>query len=162
MGKNTGRNFALGAVIAGAAGYLAGILTAPKSGKETRKDIQTTALKAKREAENKLKELHAELDKLISLGKAKAKTAKTTGKKDLDAAIKKAQAAKDKAREMLSAIHEGDADDEDLKSAINDVKSSIDHLGKFLKKNAEAKKKAWSQGTWPDARKHLREWLLGP
>jgi gas vesicle protein len=140
MAKNTGRNWAVGALVAGVAGYVAGILTAPKSGKETRKDIQSAALKAKREAEAKLKTLHAELDDLIAEGKQKATSAKATGKKELDTALKAAQAAKKKAREMLSAIHEGDADDEDLQAAITEVKSSIKHLGAFLKKNAEDKK----------------------
>lgn len=135
MSKNNGRGLALGALIAGAVGYVAGILTAPKAGKETRQDIQNAAIKAKKEAETKLKGLHAELDTLINEGKKKATSAKATSKKELDAALKNAQKAKVKAREMLSAIHEGDAADEDLKLAIDDVKSSIDHLSKFLKKS---------------------------
>ena len=40
------RNFALGTAVAAAVGYLAGVLSAPKSGKETRKDIARTASKA--------------------------------------------------------------------------------------------------------------------
>ena len=59
MAKNTGK-WAAGAVVAGVAGYVAGILTAPKSGKETREDIKHAATKAKTEAEKKLKELHSD------------------------------------------------------------------------------------------------------
>lgn len=142
MAKQTGRNWAIPALVVGAAGFVAGILTAPKSGKETRKDIQATAAKAKRDAEAKLKALHAELDGLIAQGKAKATNAKATTKKELDAALATANVAKKKAREMLSAVHEGDAADEDLQAAIKEVKSSIKHLGMFLKKDGQAPKKA--------------------
>ena len=59
--KNSGKKIAIGTIVAGAVGYVAGILTAPKSGKETRKDIGDAAVKAKNEAERKLKKMHSEL-----------------------------------------------------------------------------------------------------
>ena len=52
------KKFAIGTVIAAAAGYVAGLLTAPKSGKETREDIKNTAVKTYKVAEKELKELH--------------------------------------------------------------------------------------------------------
>jgi gas vesicle protein len=45
--------FAIGALLGAAAGFVAGILTAPKSGKETREDIKDTAVKAKNTAVEK-------------------------------------------------------------------------------------------------------------
>lgn len=42
--------FALGALIGVAAGFVAGILTAPKSGKETRQDIKQKVTDTKEEA----------------------------------------------------------------------------------------------------------------
>ncbi len=138
MAKN-GKKWALAAVVAGAAGYVAGILTAPKSGKETRKDIKDAAVKAKSEAERVLKELHSDLDALIVKGKARAKTLGATAQKELLKLLDNANSAKEKARTILSALHEGDAaDDKDLQGAINDAKSSIDNLKKYLKKNGEA------------------------
>ena len=47
----TGRKLAVGTLIGAGIGYLAGILTAPKSGRETRQDIKDATLKAKTEAE---------------------------------------------------------------------------------------------------------------
>jgi gas vesicle protein len=135
--KNRGRNLALGTILVGLAGYVVGILTAPKSGKETRRDIQRKAAQAKSQAEKKLKSMHSELSELIAAGKKKAKDAKATVKDDLNDALAKAQAAKDKAREMLSAIHEGDADDEDLKQAIKDISEAVQHLKKFITKDAK-------------------------
>jgi len=138
MGKQ-GRNVAIGTLLAAGAGYVAGILTAPKSGKETRKDIQRTALKKKAEAEKTLKNLHSELTELIHHGKAMAKDVKDTAKNELVEALGKAQSAKEKAREILSAVHEGDADDKDLQKAVAEAKSAADHLKKYVKKtNAKA------------------------
>lgn len=128
------RKIAVGAAVAAVAGYVAGILTAPKSGKETRKDIQSAAVKAKTETEKKLKEMHSELSRLITQGKTKAGKAKTATKTQLDKALKAGQTAKDKVREVLSAIHEGDAEDDDLKSAVKEAKQAITDLKVYIKK----------------------------
>ena len=45
--------FAIGAIIGTAAGLIAGLLTAPKSGKETRADIKQKAVDLKENAEQK-------------------------------------------------------------------------------------------------------------
>lgn len=134
-----GRNVALGTVIAAGLGYAAGILTAPKSGRETRKGIQNAAIKAKTEAEKTLKGLHSELGDLIDNGKHKAKNLKDAAKTELVEALAKAQFTKEKAREVLSALHEGDADDKDLKKAITEVKKAIEHLKKYAGKEIKAK-----------------------
>ena len=128
------RRVALGTLVAAAAGYVAGVLTAPKSGKETRKDIQNTAIKAKKEAEKNLKQVHSELTGLITSGKTKAKTAKASAKNELEEALSKAQFAKDKVRVILSAVHEGDADDKDLKRALTEAKKAIQHLKIYIGK----------------------------
>lgn len=134
------RNVAIGTAVAAAAGYVTGILTAPKSGKETRKDIQNAAAKAKHDAEVQLKKLHSELNDLIATGKSKVQGAKKTAQKDFSAALSRAETAKEKARELLSALHEGDADDKDLKKAIDEVKKATDHLKKYLAKSAKESK----------------------
>jgi gas vesicle protein len=132
--KVSGKNIALTTLAAAAAGYLAGILTAPKSGKETRKDIKDVTVKGYTEAENQLKKLHTELNQ--ALEDAKKKVATLTGKtqEELEAAMNSAKQGKDKAREILSAIHEGEAQDKDLAKAVKDVRASLDHLKKYLAK----------------------------
>jgi gas vesicle protein len=127
-------NMAVGAVLLAGIGYMAGVLTAPKSGKETRKDIQRAALRAKSEAELRLKELNVELGDLIEQGKHKAKDVKESAKGEYVDMLGHAQFARQKARELLSALHEGDAEDKDLKRAINEVNKAIDHLKTYLKK----------------------------
>ena len=128
------KRFALGAALAAAAGYAAGILTAPKSGKETRADLKHAASTAAGEAEARLKNLHTELSQLMD--QSKVVGSKLSGKAktqydDLQAASK---TAKQKAREVLSALHEGDAEDKDLQKAIKESTKAIDHLKAYLKK----------------------------
>jgi len=135
--KNSGKKIAIGTVIAGAVGYVAGILTAPKSGKETRKDIGDKAVKAKNEAEKKLKSLHSELSGLLNQSKQQVTKLTAEAKKDLGTAIDKAQVAKEKARQILSGLHEGDADDKDLQKAIKEADQAISHLKTFLSKSTK-------------------------
>lgn len=131
MEKNTKR-FAIGAAIAAGVGYLAGILTAPKSGQETRKDVKDAASKAKREAEKELKKLHSEITTDINKAKKLALDFSKEHKSDLDKIVSRAVTAKEKARDMLSAIHDGGAEDKDLKAAIKEATEAIDHLKKYL------------------------------
>jgi gas vesicle protein len=132
MSKNGGK-WAVGALIAGGVGYLAGILTAPKSGRETRADIKNAAIKARTEAEKQLKSLHSELSVLLTQASKKAASLTKKGKEEAAVLISKGQNAKDKARDLLSAIHEGDANDPDLKAAIKEVSDAIKHLKAYFK-----------------------------
>ncbi len=140
MGKGT--KFAVGTAIAAGVGYVVGVLTAPKSGKETRKDIQDKAIKAKTESEKKLKELNNELNKLITTAKTKAKSAQAGAKTELHKALESAVGAKEKAREVISAFHEGESEDKDLQKAVTDVNKAITHLKSYLEKHAQEIKKA--------------------
>ena len=137
MGK--GKNFALGAAIAGIVGYAAGILTAPKSGKETRKDIKDTAVKAKREAEKKLKQLHSQLEDLLKQGKEASSKLSDQAKAEWNKLADAAVASRDKVRAVLTSIHEGGTDDKDLQKAIKDASSAVENLKSYLAKNVKAK-----------------------
>lgn len=140
MASNKGRNFAVGALIAGAAGYIAGILTAPKSGKETRKDIHEKAVKTKRDAEMQLKALHSKIEDLIDEGKKQADKMNAKTHEEWDKAVTAALKAKEAVREVLSALHEGGADDKDLDKAIKEATKAVDHLKSYVQKNVDAKK----------------------
>lgn len=132
--KDAFKKLAIGSTIAAAAGYVAGVLTAPKSGKATRADIKDAADKGLAQAEKDLKKLHTELVKVIADAKTASEKLNGKTKKDFDSLVEKAKDTKEKAREMLSALHEGDAEDKDLKRAIKDATDAIDHLKDFLKK----------------------------
>ena len=132
--NNTGKKIAIGAAVAGVAGFLAGILTAPKSGKETRQDIKKTANNVKREAEKKLKELSAELTDLISKGQKLAKEQGGKAKAGLDVALVRAQEAQQKVKVVISAQKSGETDEPELKKAIAEAKKARDELVKYYKK----------------------------
>lgn len=132
--SNTTRKVAAGAVVAGVVGYVAGILTAPKSGKETRKDIKDTAVKGWAEAEKQLKNLYTELAKKVDELKVIANDLSGKAKDEANDLMSKARDAKEKVREVLSAIHEGDADDADLQKAVKEANLALQHIKDYLKK----------------------------
>ena len=129
-----GRNIALGGAILAGASYLAGILTAPKSGRETRKDLNRAARQAKAEAERKLKLAHSELNTLLEKLEAEIKKGTTKVDQELKDTIKQGKEVKVKARELISALHEGEAEDHDLDVAVKEVRAAIKHLKSFAKK----------------------------
>lgn len=132
-------NFAVGTLIAAAAGYVAGLLTAPKSGKETRKEIKQSALKAKSEAERKLKQGQTELSSLIDQASAEVKKAGDKASEEVKKALDSAGKVRQRTREILSAIHEGEAEDNDLQKAIDEVKQATSHLKKYIEKKSASK-----------------------
>lgn len=133
MAKRSGGKLAFGAAVAAGIGYLIGVLSAPKSGKETRQEIKTAAQSAMTESEKKLKKVYSDLDKMIADGRSRSLSVKQKAKKELEQAIVKAEKTKQKARGILSAVHEGEADDKDLNSAIKETKSALSHLKQYLK-----------------------------
>jgi len=70
MANKSGAKWGL---IGAAVGAVAGLLFAPKSGKETRADIKQGADKAKAEAEKKLQQAKVEVDKRSKQAKQTAK-----------------------------------------------------------------------------------------
>lgn len=136
MAKNNdmGKKFALGAVLAAAGGYLAGILTAPKSGKDTRAEIADRAGDAKDAAADQLQSLQDELDDLLDSAKDKSAGAKAKSREELNEAVLRAKDARNKSAEILKAVKKGQAEDPELNKAVNQARQAIKNLGKFLKK----------------------------
>lgn len=132
--RQTIKRVAIGSSIAAVAGYIAGVLTAPKSGRETRDDIKDVTNKSVAAVERDLKRASAELDKAAKEAKLRSSKLGKKAQAELQDALDAAKDARDKAREVLSALHEGDADDKDLKKAVKDAKSAAGNLKKYLKK----------------------------
>jgi gas vesicle protein len=128
------KRLAIGSTVAAAAGYVAGVLTAPQSGKKTRKDIKKAADKSIAETEKELKKAHTQLSGLIDKTKKAGGKTGTKARKEVDEIVKTAKKTKEKARQVLSAVHEGDANDTDLKKAVKEANDAISHLKKYLKK----------------------------
>lgn len=132
--RGAGKKFAVGALVAGVVGFLVGILSAPKSGKETREDLKDTTKIAISRVEKDLKIAHTELKDSISSVSSNLKTTSLQAKSDLKKALDKAKKSQAKVRVALSSIHDGKSDDPELKLALKEAKSAKEHLRKFLKK----------------------------
>jgi gas vesicle protein len=130
------RNLAFGTLVAGAVGYVAGILTAPKSGKETRSYLDKVRSSSIVEGEKRLKKLHTELSNLLSEVDKSSWTGKAADKLEAleGEVVGKANRTRQKIREMLTAAHDGSADDEDLERAINEAAKAIKSVRKYIKK----------------------------
>lgn len=126
------KKFAIGAAFMAVLGYLAGILTAPKSGKDTRDDIKNKTVETYVAAEKELKNLHTELSDVID--EVSDRISSFKNRKDVHEALDKGRDAKQKAREVLSMLHEGDTDDKELKKAVQDATKAIENLRNFLTK----------------------------
>jgi gas vesicle protein len=108
-----GKKFGLGILIGAVAGVVTGLLTAPKSGKETREDIKAKAGEFKGAAERKLKEAHKELDKLSNEAKSKAKDLQGKAKEEMDEYAKKADDLKERVKSAITSIKSGDDDNDE-------------------------------------------------
>ncbi|HVV26164.1 MAG TPA: YtxH domain-containing protein [Candidatus Saccharimonadales bacterium] len=128
------KRLAIGSAVAGVFGFLAGILTAPQSGKDTRRDIKDNASRGLAEAEKDLKKLHTQLDKTLAQAKVRGGGLRGRAKDELNDLTNRATDSKEKVREVLSALHEGEAEDKDLEKAVKQANSALDNLKKYLKK----------------------------
>lgn len=131
--QHTGRKIAVGALLAGAVGYITGILTAPKSGKETREDIADKASELKDEGVEQLQDLRDELDELISAAKDKTVALSAKAREEFSEAVVAAKDAKNKAGTVLKAVKAGEAEDPDLNKAIKQASQAKKNLGKYFK-----------------------------
>lgn len=131
--EHTGRKFAIGAVIAGAVGYVTGILTAPQSGKETREDIADKAEDVKEGAEEQLQNAHDELSEVIKTAKNKSISLGSKAREEFNEAVVTAKDAQNKAGHVLKAVRSGAADDPELNKAIKQAKQAQKNLSKYLK-----------------------------
>jgi len=131
--SHTKRNVAIGATAAGIAGYLAGILTAPKSGKETRKDLSSKASDVKDVAEAQLAKLASELSDALKAAKAKSGSLSAKARDELNDAMVKAKDAQNKASQVLKAFKDGEADNAELNRAVKQSQQALNNLKRYLK-----------------------------
>src|SRR3990172_768897 len=95
--EHSGRKIALGAFFGAIAGFVTGILTAPKSGKETRADIAEKVSEVKQEGVEQLQNLHDELDELVQSAKDKTLALSAKAREQFNEAMIKAKDARAKA-----------------------------------------------------------------
>lgn len=134
-----GKKFGLGILIGAAAGVITGLLTAPKSGKETRQDVKSKAKEVKGSAERKLKEAHKELSKLSDEAQVKAKELQGKAKDELNDLSKKADELKDKVKAAITSIKSGDDDNDEatIDQLLKDLAALKDKIANKVKNVAK-------------------------
>lgn len=130
----TFKRIVTGAAVAGAAGYVAGILTAPKSGRETRKEFTRSAKKGVVDVEEELTTLQSELSGLAEEARDRGEDLGGRAQKEAHKLVDTARDSKQKVQGVLDALKQGKASDKDLAKAISDAKHAIDHVKDYLKK----------------------------
>ena len=133
--QDTTKNVVFGLAIGLAAGYIAGLLTAPKSGAETRKDVRDTAGRTVKLAQGKLEALQAQLSDLFESAKERAEGLTARGKQELDELIADAKDKQAKAKAVFAAVKDGEADDPLLRRALESAQDAKESLAYFLKRN---------------------------
>jgi gas vesicle protein len=135
MDRETGKKILVGTIIGVAAGYVAGLLTAPKSGKETREDIKNMSTKAYKEAERRLRNAQVDLADLIDEGTQKARELKGRSKDKMLDLIDDAKDARDKVKGIISALRYGETDEPELRKALKQASDAKKNLAAYLKKS---------------------------
>ena len=128
----TGRKVALGAAIAGLGGYLAGVLTAPKSGKETRAQLAEQAGDVKNNTDVQLALAQRELGVVIKEAQAKTLKLSAQARAEFNEALIRAKDAQNKAKIVAKAFKDGQAEDPELNKAVKQAKQAQKNLSKFL------------------------------
>jgi gas vesicle protein len=131
--NNKGGKLALGALIGGMAGYITGIMTAPKSGKQTRQDIVDKAESVKEGAETQLQDAVDELNGTVDSVKSKSQALGAKARQEYDEALVKAKDAQNKANQVLKAVRAGEANDPELNRAVKQARQAAKNLAKYLK-----------------------------
>jgi len=129
----TGRKVALGAALAAVGGYLAGVLTAPKSGKETRRDLADKAGELKNDTGAQLQAAQEELAATIKKAQTKTVALSAQAREEFNETMIRAKDASNKAKMVIKAMKAGEAEDPELNKAVKQAKLAQKNLSKFLK-----------------------------
>jgi gas vesicle protein len=121
------------ALIAGlAAGYALGVLTAPKSGKETRNDIKDAGSKAYKAAEARLKGSYEDLSDVIAKASKQTKKLGTKGHEELDVLLAAAHDAQGRVKQLIASVRRGDATEEQFEDVVIAAQVAKDELQDFI------------------------------
>ena len=128
------RNVGIAAVVGLAAGYALGILTAPKSGKETREDIKDASTKAYKAAEARLKDTYEDLGDFIQKASSQAKKIGDKGRDQLDGLVSSAKDAQARVKKLVSSARNGEGTPEEFEDAVKAAREAKSDLQEFIDK----------------------------
>jgi gas vesicle protein len=130
--KKNSRNIVVGAILVGAASYVAGILTAPKKGKETREDIRHASINLKISLEKSLKQLYADSTKQLERALNINQQLTTRTKQELESLITAVKHARDNIKIYLTSLRDGDIEEEQITLLLSDGRDNTERLKFFV------------------------------
>lgn len=128
------KSTAIAGLIGVGVGVAVGILTAPKSGKETRKDIVDGSVKLKDELFKRYHDVQTSLSEAIDHAISQLNSFKGSSKESLEDLIAKAKDAEFKALDIFRAVKAGESDNKDLDKAVDHANKAKENLVKYLNK----------------------------
>lgn len=134
MDKQEKKGIAIGAIIGAVIGVITGILFAPKSGKETRKDIKDAAGKAADGLLKEARKLQDETKELLEHAEEKIKSLTGKASETVKSHVNEVKKQRDNVKVVVSAFRSGSATDKDLDKAVKQAKIAQKALKEFLTK----------------------------
>lgn len=141
--NNSSQKFSLGVIIGVILGAVAGLLTAPQSGKETRGDIKKKAKEARGTAERKLKVAYKELNKISGDLKVKSKDLTGKAKDEADGLGKQAEQLKQRVKLAITVMKQGEDGDE---AKLDDILDEVKKFAKTVQSRAKTAVKTVKNG----------------
>ena len=134
MSQNNKTKLAFRVLIGAIVGFVTGLLSAPKSGQETRADIKQTAHKASEVLSAKAKQAQVHLSQLITKAEDKLKQTKQATGSQSRQLVDRAKHAKSQVGDVAKAVKDGQATDKDLDAAVKKANAAVTSLKSYLKK----------------------------
>jgi gas vesicle protein len=115
-------------------GLAAGVLLAPKSGKETRQDLKDAGENLIEDFEKKYSEVQASLAETIEQALGHATSLSGTAQEAFNDLIDQAKQAEFKVKDAYREMKHSGSNNKNLSCALEDAEKAKDCLAKFLKK----------------------------
>lgn len=131
MGKDV-KNVGMALIVGLSAGYALGILTAPKSGKDTRDDLKEVGSKAYKAAEARLKGSYEDLSEVIANASRQTKKLGAKGRAELDDLLAAAHDAQGRVKQLITSVRRGDATEDQFEDVVKAAQVAKDKLEDFI------------------------------
>ena len=127
------RNLYFVASLVGLMGYLLGLLTAPKSGRELRREMKSTGRKNLSLLEKQLKAQYSDLNLQLQELESRMDVSSKIVTESINKYIVDARILQKKSKHLLSALHDGVASDDELIRVIKELKNLKTSIKKYFK-----------------------------
>lgn len=127
------RNLYFVTLFIGSVGYILGLLTASKSGKDFRREIETTGRKNLINLEKQLKAQYSDLNNQLQVLENNLDASSKVVAEKINKYIVDVKKMQKKSKILLSALHDGTAEDDELIQVIDEINNLKSSIKKYFK-----------------------------